>query len=255
MAESASDINATFKKRRPMRNFLHWLAKPAFKLLTKTNIIGEENIPVSGPLILVGNHFSFVDPAIFVRVSPWLIDFVGGAQNPHAPRILLFLPKLWGYFPLKRGTGSTFALKQAEKIIDRGGVIVIFPEGGNWAEVLRPARPGAAFLANRTQAQILPIGIDGATKVFPSLFRFRRAEITVRIGKPFGPFEITQKGKGRREELDEIGHEIMRQIAVLLPPESRGHYSDDPAVREAAAGTELWPWADKVEGEVEGQVR
>ena len=156
---------------------------------------------------------------------------------------------------MRRGTGSTFALKQAQKIIEQGGVISIFPEGGNWAEVLRPARPGAAFLANRTQAKILPVGIEGATNVFPSLFKFRRAKLTLRIGKTFGPFAVTKKGKGRREELDEIGHEIMRQIAVLLPPEKRGHYSDDPAVREAAAGTELWPWAEKVEGEVEGQIR
>ncbi|MBT3240012.1 MAG: 1-acyl-sn-glycerol-3-phosphate acyltransferase [Chloroflexi bacterium] len=244
-----------FQKRRPIRQFLNWLAYPAFKLLTNLTIEGEENLPESGPLIIVANHFSFVDPTTLVRVSPWLIDFVGGDQFPHAPGILKIIPILWGYLPLKRGTGSTFALKQAEKIIDEGGIIAIFPEGGNWAEVLRPARPGAAFLANRTKAKILPIGIEGATKIFPSLARFRRAKLTIRIGESFGPFEVTKTGKGRREELDEIGHEIMRRIAVLLPPESRGHYSDDPAVREAAAGTELWPWADKVEGEVTGQIR
>jgi len=46
----------------------------------------------------------------------------------------------------------------------------------------------------------------------------------------------------------------MRHIAELIPPEKRGHYSDDPAIREAAMGTEIYPWADKVEGEVVGEI-
>jgi hypothetical protein len=51
-----------------------------------------------------------------------------------------------------------------------------------------------------------------------------------------------------------IGHEIMRHIAELLPPEKRGHYSDDPAIREAAKGTEVYPWAHAVEGEYQGEI-
>ncbi len=47
----------------------------------------------------------------------------------------------------------------------------------------------------------------------------------------------------------------MRHIAVLLPPEKRGHYSDDPVIREAAKGTEMYPWADRVEGQVTGIAR
>jgi hypothetical protein len=65
---------------------------------------------------------------------------------------------------------------------------------------------------------------------------------------------VDGRGRERREQLDEIGHEIMRHIAALLPPEKRGHYSDDPAIREAAKGTEVYPWADKVEGEYKGHI-
>jgi len=57
-------------------------------------------------------------------------------------------------------------------------------------------------------------------------------------------------GRSLRQRLDEIGHEIMRYIAELLLPEMRGYYSDDPAIRAAARGTERYPWADKVEGQV-----
>jgi len=241
-------------KRKPLRQFFRFLSKIAFWLLADLEIIGQENFPDHGPLIVVGNHFSFIDPAAFVRVSPVPLDFIGGAVNPHAPSIVLFIPRLWGFFPVKRGTGSTFALRESEKVLNEGGVLGVFPEAGNWAQVLRPPRPGAAFLVSRTNARILPIGLDGMDKVFPSLKRFKRAKVTVNIGKPYQPEPVTGKGRERREQIDELGHEMMRHIADLIPPEKRGHYSDDPAIREAAKGTEIYPWADKVEGEVEGEV-
>jgi hypothetical protein len=75
-----------------------------------------------------------------------------------------------------------------------------------------------------------------------------RAKVRVRIGKPFGPFRAEGRGRDRRRQLDEFGHEMMSRIARLLPPERRGHYSEDPAIREAARGTELYPWDDEVEG-------
>lgn len=241
-------------QRQIIRRFLHSLSKPAFHLVSELTITGEENLPKSGPLIMVGNHFSFIDPVCFVRLAPWQVEFVGGADMPHAPLATRILPKLWGYHRLYRGTGAKDSLKAAEGILRQGGVLGIFPEAGNWATVLRPARPGTAFLAARTGAPILPVGLVGLNDVFPSLKRGRRAKIQFNIGKPFGPFRTDGHGQRLREQLDEIGHEIMKHIAPLIPPERRGHYSDDPAIREAAKGTEIYPWADKMEGEVKGTV-
>jgi 1-acyl-sn-glycerol-3-phosphate acyltransferase len=241
-------------QRRPVRWVLKQLSIPAFAALTRIEIIGEENLPRQGPLLVVGNHFSFIDPVAFVRMAPWPIEFVGGAVTPHAPLWTRIIPFLWGYHKLYRGTGSRDALRSAEHILNKGGVLGIFPEAGNWATVLRPARPGTAFLATRTGAPLLPVGLDGFTEVFPSLFRGRRARVTVNIGKPFGPFHADGDGRNRRTQLDEIGHEIMRRIAELIPPEKRGHYSEDAAIRAAAQGTEIYPWADKVEGQVVGEI-
>ena len=70
-------------------------------------------------------------------------------------------------------------------------------------------------------------------------------------GKPFGPFQVTGRGRERRDQLDEIGHTIMREIAELLPEELRGSYSDDPALREAAKAFEAYPWDENPEGEVD----
>ena len=240
--------------RQLIRRFLHWLSNPAFEVLTSLEITGAENLPRSGPLLMVGNHFSFIDPVCFVRLAPWQIEFLGGADMPHSPLGTRIIPLLWGYHPLYRGTGAKDSLKAAEGILQQGGILGIFPEAGNWATVLRPARPGTAFLAARTGAPLLPVGLVGLNDVFPSLKRGRRARIQFNIGKPFGPFKAEGHGQMHREQLEEIGHEIMRHIAELIPPEKRGHYSDDPAIREAAKGTEIYPWADKIEGEVIGQV-
>lgn len=213
---------------------MHWLAKPVFRMVTDLEITGEENLPKSGPLMMVGNHFSFVDPTLFVRVAPWEVEFLGGAVTPHAPKASRIIPLLWGYHPLYRGTGAKDSIRAAEGILKEGKVLAIFPEGGNWATVLRPARPGTAFLAVKTGAPLIPIGLVGMTEVLPSLKRGSRAKIQVNIGKPFGPFTAHGRGQQLRDQLDEIGHEIMRRIAELLPQDARGHYSDDPAIREAA---------------------
>lgn len=242
-----------YPRRRPMRFVLHQLSKLAFALLVDLHVIGAENIPSKGPLLVVGNHFSFIDPAAVVRIAPWPMEFVGGAHPPHAPWITLFIPKLWEFLPLYRGTGSTGALKLAAGVLAQNGVLGIFPEGGNWAEVLRPARPGAAFLASLTGAPLLPVGLHGLNDVFP-LRPGKRTRVTINIGRLFGPFHAGGHGREHRAQLDEIGHEIMRHIAELIPPEKRGHYSDDHAVRAAAQGTEIYPWADKIEGEVPRQV-
>lgn len=243
------------RRRQLTRRFLQWLSKPAFKLVADLEINGTENLPKHGPLIVVGNHFSFIDPVCFVRLAPWQIEFVGGADMPHAPLATRIIPMLWGYHPLYRGTGAKDSLKAAERIIKQGGVLGIFPEAGNWANTLRPARPGTAFLAVRTGAPLLPVGLVGLNDVFPNLKRGRRAKIQFNIGKPFGPFTAEGHGQRHRQQLDEIGHEIMRHVAELIPPEKRGHYSDDPAIREAAKGTEVYPWAEKIEGEVRGIIQ
>ena len=233
-----------YPRRRVLRGLLRRVTQVLFAGLMDLEIAGQENLPKNGPLLVVANHFSFIDPVAMVRVAPWPIEFIGGFRMPNAPAWTALIPKIWGYYPIYRGTASRDGLRAAEAVLAQGGVLGIFPEAGNWATVLRPARPGAAFLASRTGAPILPMGFHGLIDVFPRLRNRRRARVALRIGKPFGPFHATGRGRARRQQLEEIGHEIMGRIAELIPPERRGHYSDDPAIRAAAQGTEVYPWDD-----------
>ena len=92
------------------------------------------------------------------------------------------------------------------------------------------------------------MAMDGLIDVFPRLRRGRRQHVVVRVGEPIGPFSAPGRGRQRRARLEEIGHEIMKSIADLLPVERRGYYSDDPDVRAAAAGLDFFPWDEEPEG-------
>jgi 1-acyl-sn-glycerol-3-phosphate acyltransferase len=203
---------------------------------------GRENLPKSGPLLVVGNHFSFLDPVAVIHTMPWQLEFIGGAQAPNAPAAVGWIRNLWQTLPVRRGTASRETLLKAQQVLNQGGVLGIFPEGGSWASVLRPARPGAAFLAARTGAPILPIGLDGFTTFFKRVGIGRRAHARVRIGKIFGPYELDLRSRNDRSRLEEVGKEIMQHIAELLPEDRRGFFSSDPAIRAAALGTEIYPW-------------
>ncbi|MEN8172085.1 MAG: lysophospholipid acyltransferase family protein [Chloroflexota bacterium] len=240
-----------YPRRKILRSIMHQMSIWAFNLVADLEIIGEENIPAKGPLLVVGNHFSFIDPVCFVRLAPWPIDFVGADQPAFAPNWTRWIIDAWGYHHVYRGTGSTEALRASEAIMAQDGVIGIFPEGGSWAKTLRPARPGTAYLAARTETTLLPVGLYGLNEIFPLRLR-DQAKARIVIGKPFGPFKVTGRGRQRRQQLDQIGEEIMHEIAALLPDELRGRYADNPDLRAAALESEYYPFADKVEGEVKG---
>jgi len=235
-------------RRRVVRGLVKSILVVAFGVLADLKIEGKENFPKSGPLLVAANHFSFVDPPLVIRSIPWPLEFVGGFQMPNAPASVTSLPKIWGYYPVYRGRSSRTALVAAQAVMAQKGVLAIFPEGSSWATVLRPPRPGVAFLAARTKAPILPVGLDGCDELFPRIRKGKRGKITVRIGKPFTPENIDARTRADREKIDQLGHNLMHRIAELIPPERRGFYSDDPAIREAAKGTEIYPWDDMQEG-------
>jgi 1-acyl-sn-glycerol-3-phosphate acyltransferase len=237
-----------YPRRRWIRSFLQGLSHPVFGAVMDLEIIGLENIPAEGPLLVVANHFSFLDPAALVRTMPCPLEFVGGFRMPNAPLLATLIPQMWGYLPVFRGTSSRWGLLAAEHVLAQKGVLGIFPEGGSWAQVLRPARPGAAYLAARTGVRLLPIGIDGLVHTFAWLRQGHRAHVTIRIGKLFGPLRAEGEGRAYRQQINALGDEIMWRIAELLPPERRGCYSEDPAIRAAAQSSAVYPWAHMVEG-------
>lgn len=241
-----------YPRRRVSRFLLTRLARVVLHTLSDFRVIGRENLPKSGPLLLVGNHFHFGDPVIAVAIAQWPMEFLGGFQFVDGPTWIHWIPSTWGFYKVRRGNASKDALRAGTAVLEQNGVLGIFPEGGSWAPVLRPPRPGTAYLAVRSGAPIIPIGIDGLVNLFPYLRQRKRATVTVRIGRPFGPFQANGRGRERREQLDAISDEIMRHIAALIPPERHGVYSTNPTLRAEAEKVSAWPYdtADHAEGTI-----
>ena len=243
MAEKIETVETiNYPRRRVVRRVLRHMIRAAFSLITDFTTLGTENLPTDGPLLVVGNHFSFLDPVAVIGSVPYPIEYVGGTKMPNAPGAVSWISRVYGVLPVYRGSVSRETLFASRRVLRQKGVLGIFPEAGSWASVLRPARPGAAYLASCTQAQILPVGLDGFVDVFPSLRKGKRARVTVHFGKPFGPLFVSERGETDRARLADIGREMMQHIADLIPPERRGHFSNDPDIREAAKGTEIYPW-------------
>ena len=243
MTDTASPDLIRYPRRRLIRGLLRGGIIAALSVLVDLKLEGRENIPASGPYVVVGNHFSFLDPVAVIRIFPQPLEFLGGFRTPNAPAWTEVFRTGWGVLKVRRGSSSRDSLLAAQAVLEQKGVLVVFPEGGSWATVLRPARPGAALLALRARAPILPVGLDGLLDVFS----LKRPRATVRIGKVFHPQEVVDSRLPMREQLTQLGHVMMQRIAELIPPERRGHYSDDPAVREAARGTEIYPWENNPE--------
>ena len=239
-----------YPRRTGVRRLLKAGIALAFRLLARVEVEGRENIPDRGPLLVVGNHFHFADPVCMIHLFDQPLEFLGGFNMPNAPAVVHVFPALYGIYAVRRGEVSRTAMRAAKAVLGQGGMIGMFPEAGSWAKVLRPARPGAPFIAVETGAPVLPIGIYGMNDLFPSLFRGRRTTIRLRVGTPIGPFQAEGRGRARRARLAEIGDEMMKAIAALIPPQAHGVYSSDPALREAAAPAAVYPWDEAGETEI-----
>ena len=129
-------------------------------------------------------------------------------------------------------------------VLAQGGVLGIFPEGGSWATLLRPARPGLAYIAEQSSAPVVPMSIIGAENVIGGPRRPLSIEFHPRLTAP-----VIMDKSGRREALDAFGDEVMSVIAQGLPDSQRGKFSSDLGARQAALAVSDFPFhSDEMRG-------
>ncbi len=189
-------------------------------------------IPRDGPVILAANHASNLDAVV---IGSWLIPRLGRRIQWLGKKELFDWPLVgWaarngGVHPVDRDAADVEAFRLAQRILDEGHVLFVFPEGTRSPDgTLQEARDGIALLALRTGAPIVPIGIAGSNKVWPKGQRFPHpgGHVTVRIGEPFRPADLLPPGTDRRTAKGLTTALIMRRIASLLPADQRGVYAD-----------------------------
>ena len=204
-----------------------------YGLLTRPEYQGRENIPPSGPFLLVTNHLSYSDPPlIFLGLQRTGMVALAADTYKSNPVFRWVIENAGGVW-INRGSGDRGAIKAALAELKKGKILGMAPEGtrSRVTHALQKGKSGAAFIASKSGVQILPIGLCGTGQVFSELKRFRRAKISFTAGPPFSlPPLDGREDKGKA--IDEYTHEVMCRIAALLPDEYHGVYRGDPRIKE-----------------------
>ena len=211
---------------------------PFFFPFVKFDIDGVENIPETGPAIIVGNHRSYFDPmalAVAIARTDRSVRFLGKKEVFDAP-IVGQIAAMMGGIRVDRGTGSDEPLKAAAEALERGEMVALMPQGTiprgvAFFEPKLKGRWGAARLAAMTGAPVIPIGLWGTEKVWPRSARVPNVLnlvdpplVTIRVGPA-----VALKLKSPEADTKRI----MTALMDLLPPESRVRH--EPTAEQLAA--------------------
>lgn len=194
-----------------------------FGLLVKVHVEGREHIPAQGPLIVVMNHVSGIDPFVVVGAMRTRDLVPMSKMENYTHPIVGLMARLWGAFPVRRGEVDRRALASALAVLAQQRALLLAPEGTR-RPALSEAKEGVAYLAVRADAPILPVGLDGTDRFPADWGRLRRPQVSLRFGRPFR----LRTGGERvgRDAMQHMTREIMYQIAGLVPEERRGIYAD-----------------------------
>ena len=169
--------------------FLLWFFHPLYWFLFPFKAYGKENIPAQTPddrTILCCNHISEMDPVYLEMCQKRHVFFMAKAELFRGRFSRWFIGRLFGAFPVERGKGDTGAIDKAEEIVNSGRLLGIFPEGTRSRDgQLGRAKSGAALIAARTGANILPVCIVAKDQ---KVRLFHRAKVI--FGKPMTPQEL-----------------------------------------------------------------
>ncbi len=194
----------------------HWGVSLFLFLFTSFKVKGRANVPKKGAVLVTSNHLSLMDPPV-VGVSMRRTIIFMAKEELFRSRFSGYFIRRFGAFPVHRGRFDREAIRQAEQTLGKSRMLVMFPEGHRRGQegYTPEGYVGAALIANRTRAPILPVGITGTDRIKGWTWLFKRPRITVNIGPVF-QLEA-KKGPGERARLEEDTRIIMQHIDALLP--------------------------------------
>jgi len=175
-----------YARERGVNRLIYWVARavlePFFLIYFRLERKGLKNIPSSGPVIIAANHRSFLDPFVIGTCLRRPIYFVA-KKELFDKRVGGWLIARLGAFPVNRDSGDAEMVATAKAILERGGCVVIFPEGTR----VRPGplaapRRGVARLALETGATIVPVSVSG-TEDIRTGWRIRPKKVRIRISR------------------------------------------------------------------------
>jgi len=208
--------------RRLFRQIARGLVKLLTFLFLDATVSGMENFPKKGPALVVINHLGDADSVLLGASIPYMIEAMGKIElNDHWFVGPIF--RAYGIIWVHRGRPDRKALRAALDGLAEGRLVLIAPEGRESViGGLEEGSEGAAFLALKSEAPIVPIAMTGTenSTVFGNMKRFKRSRVTLSVGKPF----FLREQPGRQTMLREGTRQIMESLASLLPDSYRGNY-------------------------------
>ena len=185
---------------------------------------GWENVPTTGPVIMMINHVAFLDPVILTGFMPRPMVSLAKIEAYNG-KVLGPLLRSFDSIPVNRGAADLSALRRVLDALEAGLAVLIAPEGHR-SETggLGEAHEGIAFVALRAKVPIVPVGISGTPAFKDNYWKMKKTHVTYRFG---GPFYLDSGGeRATAGMLKQMTDEAMYQLAALLPPEQRGIYAD-----------------------------
>jgi 1-acyl-sn-glycerol-3-phosphate acyltransferase len=194
-----------------------------FSVLGRREVVGLEAVPRYGPLIIVANHLSDADPPLLATSLPRTLDLIGKIglfSNPLSRMAMRWL----NVHPLDPSGINVDTMRVALRLLAQDHALVIFPEAHRSPDhTMKQGMSGAAYLALKSQAPILPVGIIGTEKIPGWRMLFPLCRFTVNIGQPFTLPVL--EGRPSRQVVESMRDMIMYRIAALLPEAYRGVYA------------------------------
>ena len=170
------------------------------KLLFRPTVMGVENIPLEGPVLIAPIHRSNVDFALTLFISKRKVFFMAKDSLFRVPLLGPLITHL-GAFPIHRGSADRESMAHSEAVLRQGHALVLFPEGTRKeGRDVAPLHDGAMFVAARTGATVVPVGIGGSDRAMPKGAKFPRpSKIRIVVGRPLDP--PTSEGRVTRSQL------------------------------------------------------
>ena len=194
-----------------------------FSVLGRRQVVGLEAVPRYGPLIVVANHLSDADPPLLATTLPRTLDLIGKAglfSNPLSRLAMRWL----NVHPLDPSGINVDTMRVALRLLAQDHALVIFPEAHRSPDhTMKQGMAGAAYLAMKSQAPILPVGITGTEKIPGWRMFFPLCRVGMNIGQPFTLPVL--EGRPSRQVVESMRDMIMYRIAALLPEAYRGVYA------------------------------
>jgi len=221
---SDTPINHLPRRTPPgLQRVFKTIALIILKIVARIDLTGLEHVPLRGAFVMVTNHLSSFDTLSLVGLAPVRPATAFGAIEHRSDFITGWALDKLGVIWVRRGEADREAVKIALEELKAGTAVGVAIEGTrSRTGGLLPGKPGAAYLANRAQAPIVPMAIWGTEQVIRNLKRLRRSTIHIRIG----PVIRLPEGRATAAQLAAYTDQIMLTLARTLPPEYRGVYRD-----------------------------